>query len=135
MRKLILIIFTSLLLLVGCSSGSPITFVDGANIYERFENDETFVFVLGSSTCSACVTYKPVLEELIDNYDVEINYVEIDKVDQDEVAKLNTDFLDESLEWTPTTYVVVEGEVVYEESNVIRYTDLITLFREHSFIE
>lgn len=135
MKKIAIALMLVLLLLVSCGSTEVLSFSDGEEIMEKIENDESFVFIIGTSTCPACTQYKPVVEELIESKDVEVFYIESDKVDQEAVLELVENYLDNELEWTPTTYFVVDGEVNEVLPGALRYTELVAKFEEYGFIQ
>lgn len=129
MKKILMSLIVGFILLVGCST-SPVN-----EVIDKFENEESFVFVLGSSTCIACTTYKPILEEFIDQKDAEVLYVEVDTTDKTALETIVNDYIDGNLEYTPTTYVIEEGEVAEVVVGSISYSDLITLFEKHGMLE
>ncbi|NLC41457.1 MAG: thioredoxin family protein [Erysipelothrix sp.] len=135
MKKIAIALMLVLLLLVSCGSTELISLSDGQEIMEKMESDESFVFAIGTSTCPACTQYKPVLEELIESKDVEVFYIESDKVDQAVVLELVEKYLDNELEWTPTTYFIVDGEVTEALPGALRYTELVAKFEEYGFIQ
>ena len=135
MKKIAIALMLVLLLLVSCGSTEVISYSDGEEIMEKLENDESFVFVIGTSTCPACTQYQAIVEELIKNKDAEVFYIESDKVDQAAVLELVENYLDNELEWTPTTYFVVDGEVTEILPGSLRYTELVTKFEEYGFIQ
>ncbi len=134
MKKFLLAIMVAMVLLVSCSSTKTITFSDGEEIIEKFENKESFVFVIGSSTCLACTQYRPIVEEALESKGVDVFYIESDKVDNDQLIDLVENYLDNDLEWTPTTYFVVDGEVKESIAGALRYSLLVEKLEEYQFI-
>jgi len=104
MKKLILILI--LFLLVGCGK-SGYTNIDYNGIQEKVNNKETFAFVIGSKTCSACAQYKVTMENIINDYKIPIYFVELDDMSDTEYAKLKSHYYFTS---TPTTVFIKEGQ-------------------------
>lgn len=134
MKKFLLAMMVALVLLVSCSSTDTITFSDGEEIIEKFENKESFVFVISSSTCSACAQYRPIVEEAIESKGLDVFYIESDKVNNEQLVELVENYLDNDLEWTPTTYFVVDGEVKESLAGALRYSLLVEKLEEYQLI-
>jgi predicted bacteriocin transport accessory protein len=82
----------------------PIT---GVNVYERLENDETFILYIGRDTCPYCQQYVPVLMEAAENLDFTEIY-HVDSIDSLNAMFINTN----NITGTPTTFVFKEGVLV-----------------------
>lgn len=98
---------------------------------KKFENDDTFLFIIGQTTCGACIRYKEgALKSYINKKpDVEVVYIDIDEIvpeelldieDKDEqtekIKAFYNDFLkdfDRTIDTlrTPTTFFVKKGDV------------------------
>ena len=89
-KKLFAVIILALLfVLTGCKK----TTYEEVTIDEltKMVNDkESFVLVIGSETCSACESYRPVMEKVIQEYNLTINYINIYRLTDEEKAKLLT---------------------------------------------
>jgi len=82
----------------------PIT---GEMAYDKIDDDETFVLYAGRETCPFCQQYVPKLQEAAENLSLDMIYY-IDTTDP-----LNETFVDdESVNTTPTTFIVVNGVIV-----------------------
>lgn len=135
MKKIIVVVSVMLLMLVGCSNSDEVLpFKSAAQVNDMLDNNATVVVVIGQTTCGACIQYKPVLEELITNYNFEMAYVELDKDKNDDVQQLVNDHLLEASA-TPTTYVFVDGERVAMVVGYMDYRQTKAFFEEHNVIE
>ncbi len=135
MKKIIVVVSVMLLMLVGCSNNDEVLpFKSAAQVNDMLDNNATVVVVIGQTTCGACIQYKPVLEELVTNYDFEMAYVELDKDKNDDVQQLVNDHLLEASA-TPTTYVFVDGERVAMVVGYMDYRQTKAFFEEHNVIE
>ncbi len=132
MKKIVALIIV-LLILVGCgSTGSNKLEVTPKEASALFENKEDFVLVMGSSSCSGCIVYKPRLQEVLNNKQgVKLVYVEMDTANKEHLVDFVENALQQTVTVTPTTYFVKGG--VVEDSFVgdRSYTDLVnTLVRK-----
>ena len=50
------------------------------------EGDDAFILFIGSNNCSHCSIYKNTLEQVIQKYKIEINYIDISKLVDEEYA-------------------------------------------------
>ena len=84
----------------------PIT---GDQAYQKIEDDDSFILYIGRHTCPFCQQFIPVLQEAAINQGLDELY-HVDSIDD-----LNEDFVSmEGIRTTPTTYIVVNGEIVEE---------------------
>lgn len=128
MKRFLTSIIVFLLVLTGCGT----THTKSSDIINKIEGKENFVVYFGNPTCGACTAYAPTVEEINEDYDNVILYVDIDKDDREERIKLMDDY-GLSLQYTPTTYFVVNGEVVDEKVGALRYSELEKLIIKHGF--
>ncbi len=134
MKKLVLIL-ALLLMFVGCSNsaeGLPIT--SAKEVQQQLDQDASLIVVIGQSTCSACLQYRPVLREVVTNYDVKLAYVELDKDKAKDVNELVDRHLHEANS-TPTTYVFKDGERVGMWVGYMDYKATKAFFEKHGMIE
>ncbi|MFM7577574.1 MAG: thioredoxin domain-containing protein, partial [Microcystaceae cyanobacterium] len=61
-----------------------------------------------SPTCGPCRTLKPILDKVIDEYEGKIHFVEIDIVDDPEIAQMG------GVTGTPTVQVFKDKELLQE---------------------
>lgn len=94
--------------LTGCSKKltayHEITYKEYIGMMER---DETFPLVIGSSTCSACSMFKVTMESFIKKYQVEVFYIDISKLSEDDLNLLKSEV---NFSSTPTTIFIEKGE-------------------------
>ena len=126
MKKKIIVILLLLLLISGCkkfTKGEIIT-ANADVILEKLKNKESFIVYIGYDDCPSCKEYKPILQQLIENYDVTIYYLPTDNKEyEDQLNEIQYDYFYRML-WTPTTYIVEEGKVVDIREKVVSYEDL-----------
>ena len=75
------------------------------NVVEKLENKEDFILCISRTTCSHCYDYKPKLESVAKEKNIDIYYIDVDKYDEDEFSNIIS--FDGS---TPTTIFIKNGE-------------------------
>lgn len=109
--KKIMFILVGFLLCFCLACGKKLTTYTEIN-YEQYvqklEDKETFSMVIGSATCKACAIFKGTMEKFIEKYQVEVFYIDISKLENEEYSTLKTQI---SFDGTPTTIFISNGEV------------------------
>ena len=74
---------------------------------KKIDKKESFILVVTRTDCSHCATYKPVLKQVLKDYDLIAYEISSDKMSEDEKAK----FKDiANVTGTPTTIFIENGE-------------------------
>ncbi len=109
--KRILLCLTIFLLLTGCTSNKETKSyieIDYTEYQQKLENKEKFALYIGSAACNHCQDLKPILEKVITNYDLEIYYIDLSKLDR---TQYNDVWNTSNLTGTPTIVFVSEGNI------------------------
>lgn len=94
-----------------------LTFID----YEEYENivksSDNKIVVIGQTTCSHCISTKPVLSHIAGKYNIEINYLNLTDMSSDEQTKLTDSLKEIGYEnadnlGTPLTIIVKDNKLV-----------------------
>lgn len=114
-------------------SPTEITVDEYLDIYNGTEKQ---IILLSRPTCQYCQIATPILENLIYNYDIKINYINTDELDDDSNAKLVTsdDYFSEGY-GTPTVLVVGNGEIKDTIDGLVTRDDYISFFKQYGFME
>ena len=138
MRKTIKILFTLtfIFLLFGCGGNNndgcgnqQVNETDLNAVIQRMERNETFITVFGSHGCPACQSYRPTISDFARNTScVEILYVYFDYFTKEEFDQVQTQF---NVQFTPTTVMFKDGEIVAIIPGAISLQDLIQLYEEN----
>lgn len=110
MKKfLCLIMILFVLLISGCSEKKLTTYTEISyqDYVNMMENNETFPLVIGSSTCSACAMFKGTMESFISKYQVNVRYIDISKLSEEDYNLLMTEV---NFTSTPTTIFIKDGK-------------------------
>lgn len=81
---------------------------------ELLEGEDYFFIAIGRTGCSYCEKYKPVLKAVADDLELPIHYIDIAKLEDDEIEEFSTsnDYLINN-EWgTPTTLILNKDKVI-----------------------
>lgn len=76
-------------------------------LIEKIENKEDMVLLISQTTCDHCASYKPKLEEVANEYKIEVYYIEVNLLDDEEVAKIKSYV---NFSTTPMTVFLKNGE-------------------------
>ena len=137
MKKVLLVLFV-LLSLTACnkkfSKGEVVTaYAD--EVLEKLENKESFIVYVGYDDCQSCKEFKPILNQLIEDYDITIYYLPTDdKQTEDQLNEIQYNYF-YRMYWTPTTYIVEDGEVLAIKEQLIEYEELVEWLKEYGKIE
>ena len=63
--------------------------------------------VIGSSQCTHCASYKSTMTDIVKKYKIDVFYIDIYQLSEEEMAKLNNKF---AFTGTPTTVFVEDGK-------------------------
>lgn len=143
MKKFILAGFFCLCFLVGCGS-KEITVISAEEAVQRLDNKESMVLVVGSTTCHACQSYDPVLEEIMKNYE-ELPLLKIYIDDEDPIAvegeeeqvRVHFRELQEktvTMPSTPTTLFIKDGKLVDSIVGNKEYAKVVSKLQSTGFI-
>lgn len=103
------------------SKEKNLTFVEYDEYEELISDGDKHIIVIGQTTCSHCIAIKPTLNSIAEDYDLTINYLNINLVTQDEYTsfvqsldKLGYDdpsFVEDGSFGTPLILIVKKGKV------------------------
>jgi len=111
----------------------PQTYLDiTMDDYVKLMKEDTFVVVIGRTGCGFCDKYKPVMNEIIDEYDTMMYYVDIAYFGEDDYTTLtnSASYLSEN-EWgTPLTLVFKKGKFVEAFSGYAEKPTIVNFLKE-----
>lgn len=134
--KSIIIIFTLVFLLTGCSNDEKyIKEITLDQFKEKMANKETFALYVGNENCSHCIAYLPTLKSVLKEYDITIYHLDNSKLSDKEYSEFTTYI---SISGTPTVAFITDGE---EETTLNRIVgeiskeDTIERFKTNGYIK
>ena len=105
------------------------------NYIETFNSNETAVLVISQTNCSFCKTYKPKVNEITFIYDIDIYWLEFDKLTGSERAKLINLDAKFSNFGTPYTVISNSGKVIDEISGDTSMENIVAKFEKNNIIK
>ena len=95
--------------------------IDYEEYNELLDKEEYFFIAIGRTGCGYCEQYKPVLEEVAEDLDLPLHYIDIANLKENEIEKFTTsnEYL-KSNEWgTPTTLILNKDKVIASQQGYI----------------
>lgn len=108
MKKFLIVFMMLVIFVTGCGNKKFTTYheIGYVEYNEMIDNSETFPLVIGSSTCSACSLFKPIMENFISKYQVEVYYIDLSKLSEEDFNSLKAQV---GFSSTPTTVFFEDG--------------------------
>lgn len=120
--KVIILVSVCLIILVGAIFGDRLLkkayFKEAKahDVVEMIKNKEDFILLVGQTTCSHCINYKPKLESVANEYKIKVYYIEADLF-SDEESQAFSEYI--SYTSTPSTIFIRNGEEKTVASRII----------------
>lgn len=126
------------------SKEKNITFIDYEGFEKLISDSGEHVIVVGQTTCSHCIAIKPALNSVAGDYNLTINYININLVTQDEYNKFveslknieynDPSFVSEGSFGTPLILIVKKGKVSTYISGERSKSQLVKEFKKAGLI-
>ena len=107
MKKFLVLILFVLIFISGCGKRTTYDEISYKEFKKLVAKKKTFPLVIGSSTCSACSMFKPTMEAFITKYNIDVKYIDISKLSEDESGEFSSVV---GFKSTPTTIFYENGE-------------------------
>ncbi len=135
--KKIIIILATLCLVFGLSGCKPKTYdeISYQELNQMIDNKEDFILMLGAETCSACSAFKITLNKVIEDYGVDVKYLDNDKLSEEESSELLSKFY---FSGTPTTVFVENGQEKDTNERIEgsqKYSKVVSILKEKGYIK
>ena len=98
---------------------------------DKVNGKKKSVIMVGRNDCSHCVSYKPVITKVAEEFDFQVYYINTNNIDNEEDFNALWDFL--GANGTPTTAVVANGELVAMHEGELTRSDLIAFLKANYF--
>ena len=131
MKKLkIGLLLICILCLTGCSK-SYVKEISYDEYKKLVKNKETFILEVMREDCSACQTFKPKLESVAKEYEVEVKAISTDNLSNEELNEFG-------ITGTPTVIFYIDGEEQTTASRIngsVNKDKIISKFKASGFIK
>ena len=135
MKKILCIIaIFGIMFLTGCGKYTKYTELNFNELQAKLDNKDSFVLVIGSSTCSACAKYEETMKSVIKDNNVEIFYLDLQQLTDEEYSKIYSKYVIIS---TPTTIFIKDGLETSTYDRIIgaaSYSDIVSNLKKHGGI-
>ena len=98
---------------------------------DKVDGKNKSVILVGRNDCSHCVSYKPVITKVAEEYDFTVYYINTNNIENVEDEEALWNFL--GANGTPTTAVVANGNLVAMREGEITRSDLIAFLKANYF--
>ena len=96
-------------------------------------NSESYILILTGTTCPHCLQYKPVLDEVLTEYDIDAYDIDMWVLDDAE-RKVVTDITG-NIDGVPTTVIIKNGQVEDRRVGGLSKTQVEDLLKTNGFIK
>lgn len=137
MKRFFLFFGICLFILTGCFNSKLTTYdeISYTDFYNMIDNKESFSLVVGSSTCSACSLFRPTMERFISKYQIDVRYIDLSKLSEDERNSLLSDL---NVQNTPTTLFIDNGKqlsIYHRLVGSASFSDVVDMFKKRGYIK
>ena len=135
-KVLCLIMIMFVFLISGCGNKKLTTYneISYQEYVDLMENKETFPLVIGSATCSACSMFKGTMESFISKYQIDVKYIDISSLSEDDYNLLMSEI---NFQSTPTTVFIENGKqtsVYYRIVGAESMSGVINAYKKQGYI-
>ena len=133
MKKIILAFF--ILFLCGCGVIKTYDEISYKELNSMLDKKENFILFIGSSTCSACSSYKITLNRVIKKYGIDIKYIDLSKLSEKEEGDVTSKF---PISGTPVTIFIekgVENDTYNRIKGDVRYSKIVSKLKENGYVK
>lgn len=134
----LVLISLSLFLFTGCQKDYEEDYMKEIN-YEEYKNlianKETFILEIMRTDCTACISFKPKITQVANDYKIEVKYINTDHISEKEEDEL---FEVTGINGTPTVIFYhdgIEKTVASRINGSVSIDKIISKFKASEFIE
>ncbi len=121
-------------------SDDALTIINVDKYFELLKSNVNTVIVYASSSCPACIYAKPIINEVAKETGAVINYLELDKIEDEEKYKaliksiedLNIDVEEFG---TPTLIIVNDSKKIDIQIGALTKEEYVKVFKQHNIIK
>ena len=133
MKKIFLLVM--IIFISGCSALKTYDEISYKKLNSTLDKKENFILFIGSSTCSACSSYKITLNKVVKKYGVDIKYIDLSKLSSKEKGDVTAKF---PISGTPATLFIEKGEEKDTYNRIdgnVRYSKIVEKLKENGYVK
>lgn len=130
------VIIVLFFILFNCFNKSNLIELSVNDVIEKVNNKDSFVLCISRTDCSHCRSYKPKLEKISKEYDINIYYIDIDKYTKEQQSEFKKVISFDGS--TPVTAFIVDGDETTSSNRIfgnLSNKKIIEKLEKHGFIE
>ena len=134
-RVFFAIITICLILVTGCGGSKYLKEISYKKYHELLDNKKTFILEIMRTDCSACKDFKPKLTEVVNDYKIEVKYINTDHLSKKELDKL---YDETGISGTPTVIFYNKGKEETVSSRIngsVSVDKIISKFKANGYIK
>lgn len=114
-KKVIILVSVCIVVLIGAFIADKVLGKSYLNeikydkLIEKIDNKENMILLISQTDCTHCISYKPKLEKVANEYKINIYYIDIDLLSEDNYNNLNSR-ISFATAGTPLTVFLKNGE-------------------------
>ncbi|MBP3920033.1 MAG: hypothetical protein J6D28_00540 [Bacilli bacterium] len=114
-----------------------LNYIDYGEYKKIIKSKSAQILVIGQTTCSYCIKAKPVLSKVASDYDIDINFFNINELSEDDRKSFedSLSYYGDNDWGTPLTLIVKNGEVIDDSNGMLDYDGYVSLFKKNNFIK
>lgn len=124
--------------IIAADATLPIKYIGLSEYKNLLANVEPSIVVVGQSTCSYCIKTKLVLNQIADENEIIINYLNISNLTEEEGKELEASvtYFSENEGWgTPVTFIIENGKVIATLEGYNEKGKFISFFKEQGVLK
>ena len=133
MKKILLLFI--IIFIGGCSAVKTYDEIGYKKLSNMIDKKENFILFIGSSTCSACSSYKITLNKIVKKYGVDIKYIDLSKLSDKEKGDVSAKF---PISCTPATIFIekcIEKDTYNRIVGNVRYSKVVKKLKENGYVK
>lgn len=103
--------------------------------YNKTKEDKYIITVLGSSQCDFCKNFKPIIEKIATEKEIELYFYYVDTIVQEEAEKLKTTYDSNYTGIVPHMFITKNGNIVTNYTGEMTEEETLDFLRFNLIIE
>ena len=137
MKKVLMVltVVLSLFCLTACMGPKTYDEISYSELQNKINDKDDFILFIGAETCSACKAYKHALNTAIENYGIDVKYIDIDKISDEQLSDLKSIVY---FSGTPQTVFITDGKNDENKKKIdgnVKYSKLVKTLEKYGYIK